>query len=68
MVTAIDRSQLLRLIEFEEAQVVDVLPGREYEEAHLPDAISIPLKEFTAESVTVLSREKPVVVYCHDGL
>lgn len=68
MVTAIDRSQLLRLIEFEDAQVVDVLPGREYEEAHLPDAISIPLKEFTAESVSVLSREKPVVVYCHDGL
>ncbi|MGI8514127.1 MAG: rhodanese-like domain-containing protein [Acidimicrobiia bacterium] len=68
MVTAIDRSQLLRLMEFEDAQVVDVLPGREYEEAHLPDAISIPLREFTAESVSILSREKPVVVYCHDGL
>lgn len=68
MVTAIHRSQLLRLIEFEDAQVVDVLPQREYEEAHLPDAISIPLKEFTAESVSVLSQEKPVVVYCHDGL
>ncbi|MDQ3500747.1 MAG: rhodanese-like domain-containing protein [Actinomycetota bacterium] len=66
--TAIDRSQLLRLMEFEDAQVVDVLPGREYEEAHLPDAISIPLREFTAESVSILSREKPVVVYCHDGL
>ncbi len=68
MVTAIDRSQLLWLMEFEDAQVVDVLPGREYEEAHLPDAISIPLREFTAESVSILSREKPVVVYCHDGL
>ncbi|CAN5845216.1 hypothetical protein BH18ACT6_BH18ACT6_18330 [soil metagenome] len=68
MVTTIDRSQLLRLMEFEDAQVVDVLPGREYEEAHLPDAISIPLREFTAESVSILSREKPVVVYCHDGL
>jgi len=68
MVTAIDRSQLLRLMEFEDAQVVDVLPGREYKEAHLPDAISIPLREFTAERVSILSREKPVVVYCHDGL
>ncbi len=68
MVTAIDRSQLLRLIEFEGAQVIDVLPEGEYEEAHLPDAISIPLKELTAESVSILSREKPVVVYCHDGL
>lgn len=68
MATAIDRSQLLRLIELEGAQVIDVLPEAEYEEAHLPDAISIPLKELTADSVSVLSREKPVVVYCHDGL
>lgn len=68
MVTAIDRSQLLRLIESENAQVVDVLPAHEYEESHLPAAISIPLRHLTPETVSVLSRNRPVVVYCHDGL
>lgn len=61
--TAIDRSELLRLIENEEAQVVDVLPEREYTEAHIPNAISIPLRQLTSNTVSALSRDKPVVVY-----
>ena len=68
MVTGIDRSELLSLVESEDAQIVDVLPAPEYEESHLPGAISIPLKQLTSETVSVLSRERPVVVYCHDGL
>ncbi len=63
MVTAIDRSELLRLVENEDAQVVDVLPEREYTEAHIPDAISIPLRQLTSDTASVLSRDKPVVVY-----
>jgi rhodanese-related sulfurtransferase len=63
-----DRQQVLRLIAADAAQVVDVLPPREYDESHIPGAISIPLKQLTRETVSVLSREKPVVVYCHDGL
>jgi rhodanese-related sulfurtransferase len=68
MVTGIDRSELLRLIESADAQIVDVLPAHEYDDAHLPGAISIPLKQLTPGTVSVLSRERPVVVYCHDGL
>jgi rhodanese-related sulfurtransferase len=68
MVTGIDRSELLRLIESADAQIVDVLPAPEYDDAHLPGAISIPLKQLTPGTVSVLSRERPVVVYCHDGL
>jgi phage shock protein E len=68
MTTDIDRSELNRLIESADAQIVDVLPAREYEESHLPGAISIPLRDLTRETVSLLSREKPVVVYCHDGL
>ena len=68
MVTAIDRRELIRLIESEDAQIVDVLPPREYKESHIPDAISIPLRELTPDTASVLSRDKPVVVYCHDGL
>jgi rhodanese-related sulfurtransferase len=63
MVTNIDRTELLRLIDEEGAQIVDVLPEREFEESHIPGAISIPLKHLTAETVAELSRDKPVVVY-----
>src|SRR5262249_48420997 len=47
---------------------VEVLPREEYEELHLPGAISIPLKELTAESARRLDRARDVVVYCWDGL
>ncbi|MGH8870626.1 MAG: rhodanese-like domain-containing protein [Acidimicrobiia bacterium] len=63
-----DRQQVRQLIEAEAAQVVDVLPQPEYDESHLPGAVSIPLKQLTSDTVSTLSRDKPVVVYCHDGL
>ena len=63
MPTAIDRTELSRLVEEEGAQIVDVLPDREYAESHIPGAISMPLRRLTAETVSVLRRDKPVVVY-----
>ncbi len=63
MVTAVDRTELTRLIEQEAAQVVDVLPEGEYGERHIPGAINIPLRRLTAEIAAVLQRGKPVVVY-----
>ncbi|WKZ82315.1 MAG: rhodanese-like domain-containing protein [Acidimicrobiia bacterium] len=68
MVTGIDRTELLDLIEAEDAQIVDVLPEPDYTEAHLPDAVNIPLKQLTAKAAGVLDISRPVVVYCHDGL
>ena len=68
MVTGIDRTQLLRLIEDEDAQIVDVLAEPEYTEAHLPGAANIPLKQLTATTASALNPGRPVVVYCHDGL
>lgn len=59
----VDRSELLRLIEEEDAQIVDVLPEREYTESHIPGAVNIPLRSLDSEAVSVLSRDKPVVVY-----
>ena len=50
----------------EGAQVVEVLPRPEYDEEHLPGAISIPLKTLDAERTRRLERERPVIVYCHD--
>jgi rhodanese-related sulfurtransferase len=68
MVRAIDRTELLRLMEDKDAQVVDVLPESEYSEAHIPRAVNIPLKQLNAESVAILDPARPVVAYCHDGL
>jgi rhodanese-related sulfurtransferase len=50
------------------AQLVEVLPAEEYEELHLPGAISLPLKELDAQAAERLDRELPVVVYCWDAL
>ena len=65
MPTPIDRGQVQRLLS-EGAQLVEVLPRAEYEDEHLPGAISIPLKELDRERVRQLERERPVIVYCHD--
>jgi phage shock protein E len=48
------------------AQLVEVLPREDYEEEHLPGAISIPLKELYREAAQKLERSQPVIVYCHD--
>jgi rhodanese-related sulfurtransferase len=50
------------------AQLVEVLPEREYTEEHLPGAMNIPLKRLDASSVAALDRSSAVVVYCWDGL
>ena len=65
MPTEIGRADVQRLMR-EGAQVVDVLPARDYEEEHLPGAINIPLKELDARTTAGLARDRPIVVYCHD--
>ena len=50
------------------AQIVDVLPEREFTEEHLPHAINIPLKQLDAKTTATLDRSRAVVVYCWDGL
>jgi len=66
-VSRIELEELQRLVEGG-AQLVDALPEVEYPEAHLPGAISIPIKALDADSTTVLDRARAVVVYCHDYL
>lgn len=65
MPTEIDRSEVLRLVEHG-AQLVEVLPAEEYEEDHLPGAISLPLRRLETEATRVLDRNRPVIVYCWD--
>lgn len=63
MVKAVDRSELVWLIEADSVQLVDVLPGPEYQREHIPGAVSIPLKSLNQETTQVLDRAKPVAVY-----
>lgn len=65
MPTAIDRDEVRRL-QAGGAQLVEVLPSREYEEEHLPGAISLPLGELDRDSAARLRRDDPVIVYCFD--
>lgn len=67
MITRVVLSQL-RIFLDRDAQLVEVLPAPEYLEQHLPGAMNIPLKTLDADSTAVLDRERPVVVYCWDGL
>jgi rhodanese-related sulfurtransferase len=65
MARSIDRDEVRRLME-RGAQIVDVLPAREYGEDHLPGAVNLPLRKIETEAFRVLDPSRPVVVYCAD--
>jgi rhodanese-related sulfurtransferase len=66
MPTGIGRSDLWTLTS-QGAQLVEVLPADEYDWAHLPGTVSVPLKELDARAGELI-RSRPVIVYCHDSL
>jgi rhodanese-related sulfurtransferase len=65
MVRNVDRHEVQRLAG-EGAQLVEVLPQEEYEEEHIPGAISLPLRRLEAEASRILDRNRPIVAYCWD--
>jgi rhodanese-related sulfurtransferase len=65
MVQEVGREGVRRLME-QGAQIVDVLPAREYGEDHLPGAVNLPLRRIETEASRVLDSTRPVVVYCAD--
>jgi rhodanese-related sulfurtransferase len=67
MPTEVDLPALDRLLA-SGAQLVEVLPAKEFDEEHLPGAISIPLRNLDASTVASLDRNQAVVVYCWDSL
>ncbi len=60
----IERDEIRRMVD-RGAQLVEVLPVEEYEEDHLPGAISIPLRRLEA-GLRHLDPARPVIVYCWD--
>jgi rhodanese-related sulfurtransferase len=66
MAREVNREQVRRFMDGG-AQVVDVLPAREYGEEHLPGAINLPLRRIETEAVSVLDPRRAIVVYCADS-
>jgi rhodanese-related sulfurtransferase len=66
MPTGIGRDELRKLTG-DGAQLVEVLPAADYEWAHLPGAVNLPLKELDTR-LDELDRSRPVIVYCNDTL
>jgi len=60
---AVDRQELLQRVKSGEVTVLDVRPTEEFEEAHLPGAISIPMAELEAR-MAELPKNREVVAYC----
>ena len=65
MAVKIDRDRLQQLVGGG-AQLIEVLPAKEYEEDHLPGARSIPLKKLDRNAVATLDPKQPIIVYCWD--
>ena len=65
MAKLIERETVQEMLK-EGAQLVEVLPAREYAEDHLPGAVSHPLKQLDQEAGQ-LDPNRPVIVYCWDS-
>jgi rhodanese-related sulfurtransferase len=65
MATLIDRVDVQEML-VQGAQLVEVLPAKEYAEDHLPGAVSHPLRQLDRE-VDQIDRNRPVIVYCWDA-
>ncbi len=67
MPTSIAREEVQRLIRDEAAQLVEVLPRREYQDEHIEGAINLPLKRLNRETTSHLDKARPIIVYRHDA-
>jgi rhodanese-related sulfurtransferase len=65
MATLIDRETVQELVK-QGAQLIEVLPAKEYAEDHLPGAVSLPLRQLDKEADQI-DRNRPVIVYCWDA-
>jgi rhodanese-related sulfurtransferase len=64
-VNEVDREEAQALLD-EDAQLVDVRVGHEWEAGHIAGAVHLPLEELP-ERVGELDPERPVVLYCRGG-
>src|SRR5215467_263578 len=66
MPTELRRKDVKALIQQGRAQLVEVLPAKEYKREHLPKAINIPLGSLNPETAQQLRKDQAIIVYCAD--
>ncbi len=59
---SISRDEVQTLLRDEAAQLVDVLPQREYADEHIVGALNIPLKRLDHDGASRLEKGRPVIV------
>ncbi len=60
--------QMTRLVNQQNAQVVDVRPADVFQQGHIVNAINMPLDDINSgKAKTDKLKKKPVVVYCQSG-
>ncbi|HSP10695.1 MAG TPA: rhodanese-like domain-containing protein [Candidatus Dormibacteraeota bacterium] len=65
MATLIDRDRLRQMVDAG-AQLIEVLPPKEYAEDHLPGAVSHPLRQLEKDSGQI-DPNRQIIVYCWDA-
>lgn len=65
MAEIVEREEMQRLLG-DGAQLVEVLPEKEFKRIHIAGAINIPLQSFNEETTSRLQKTKPIIVYCYD--
>lgn len=61
----IDRNEVAKLRDHG-AQLLEVLGKKEYDQGHIPGAVSFPLSTFKPSTIATLNKDRPVIVYCWD--
>ncbi len=59
----VDRDELLRRVRRGEVTVLDVRPHEEYDEGHLPKALSLPLEQLV-NRLNEIPKSREIVAYC----
>ncbi|HWO43211.1 MAG TPA: rhodanese-like domain-containing protein [Candidatus Eisenbacteria bacterium] len=65
MPESINRAELQTLVH-NGAQLIEVLGPKQYEQAHIPGAVNIPLWKLDRTTTAELNKTRPVIVYCND--
>lgn len=65
MAGTVERDALRKLVA-EGADLIEVLPAKEYAEDHLPGARSLPLSKINRASAAAIDPDRAVIVYCWD--
>ena len=61
----VDRDQVQQMVR-QGARLVEVLPSKQYKEAHLAGAVNSPLKKLNQLSAAEFDKNEPIIVYCYD--